>query len=96
MPREVHVFLSLVGIGLIILLASLAYYSRAVFTAQAEQGIISPHKIAADGCVYDAPEYIQERQLNVMGVTTMRYPGGWHWRVECPSGSTFHVRIPRP
>ncbi len=96
MPREAQVFLSLVGIGLVILLAALTYYSRAVFTAQVEQGIISPQRITADGCTYDAPEYIQDRTLAVMGVATMRYPGGWHWRVECPDGNTFHVRIPRP
>lgn len=52
-----------------------------------------------DGCEYTTIENLPPRQVVIVPKwdrPTITHPGGWHWRVECPDGSTFHVRVARP
>lgn len=50
--------------------------------------LVDEQRSASDACEYITVEFLE--------ASDARYPGGWHWRVECPDGSTFHVRVPRP
>ena len=80
----------------VVLIALRLEATAATHRAAEAQRLTDEQRVAHDGCEYTTVEFLEPMNVGIRHGVTMPYPGGWHWRVECPDGSTFHVRVPRP
>ena len=51
-----------------------------------------PH---AESCRVVGVDDLPPRNLWVLGDTYMTYPGGLHYRISCPTGVIYHLKVPR-
>lgn len=82
-------------VGLLFVWGGLLYRSA----ISAVSGFTTQARATADGCEYLDIVNLPPRDVVIVPaaeVAVMVHPGGWHWRVECPDGSTFYVRVARP
>jgi hypothetical protein len=92
-PR--HELMLYVLIGLLFVWAGLLYRSAVSMFDR----FGTPDRVAADGCEYQTIEWLDPRHVVIVPIgnrPTIVHPGGWHWRVECPDGTVFHVKVAHP
>ena len=95
MRRDTKLTFMYVLLALTMVWLSLIYYSVSVLA----HSFGTIERAERHACEYVTIENLPPRQVVIvpkLDRPTITHPGGWHWRVECPDGSSFHVRVPRP